>query len=459
VLDSVVIRYGGAYQVRTFSSSLAITDSVIENSSSHGIQVVNASSPAIAGNTIRNNSQHGIFLNDYCNATVINNTITGNTNNAISIKANCNPIINSNTISGNGINGISVESSSVDRAVTWGSLDAPYHVEFLLDINEGITLTINPGVVVKASGPNDAITINGTLLADGTSSDPIYFTSLQDDTVGGDTNGDGNASTPVPGDWAGLVFLSTSTDSVLDSVVVRYGGAYQVRTFSSSLTITDSIIENSSSHGIQVVNASPPTIAGNTIRNNSQYGIYTTGSSIPVIMGNAFSGNNYGIYNATSTITINAEKNYWGDPSGPYDPSNDTATGGLHNPSGLGDRVTDHVDYDPWSGSSTDKDSDGMTDDWEIENFEDLMTADENTDFDNDGLLDIDEASYDTNPRDSDTDGDGWSDHEKVTAGTDPNNPEDHPHLIPTLNKWGVIIMMMLLITIGTIIVRQRQES
>jgi hypothetical protein len=45
---------------------------------------------------------------------------------------------------------------------------------------------------------------------------------------------------------------------------------------------------------------------------------------------------------------LNAQHNWWGDASGPLDDSDDTASGGLYNPGGLGDPVTDYVDYDPW---------------------------------------------------------------------------------------------------------------
>jgi uncharacterized membrane protein len=40
-----------------------------------------------------------------------------------------------------------------------------------------------------------------------------------------------------------------------------------------------------------------------------------------------------------------------GRDTGPYDPSDDTATGGWYNPDGLGDKVSDHVDYMPWTFS------------------------------------------------------------------------------------------------------------
>ncbi len=47
-----------------------------------------------------------------------------------------------------------------------------------------------------------------------------------------------------------------------------------------------------------------------------------------------------GTYGIESTIPIMAEDNWWGDASGPYHAT--------LNPSGLGDSVSDNVDFDPW---------------------------------------------------------------------------------------------------------------
>jgi hypothetical protein len=55
------------------------------------------------------------------------------------------------------------------------------------------------------------------------------------------------------------------------------------------------------------------------------------------------------IADASKKYFINAENNYWGDPSGPYDPSN---ADGLYNPRGKGTRVPDGVDYSPFTGGS-----------------------------------------------------------------------------------------------------------
>jgi hypothetical protein len=62
--------------------------------------------------------------------------------------------------------------------------------------------------------------------------------------------------------------------------------------------------------------------------------------SSPIIHNNNIAGNYYGLTNNDSMIIIDAENNWWGDASGPYHPT--------LNPGGLGDEVSDDVDFDPW---------------------------------------------------------------------------------------------------------------
>jgi len=75
---------------------------------------------------------------------------------------------------------------------------------------------------------------------------------------------------------------------------------------------------------------------------------------------------------------------------------------------------------------SGDGDGDGMADWWELQHFGNL-DRDGTLDWDGDGLIDLAEFDYDTDPTNPDSDGDGCSDGDEVGAGTDPNDPQSHP--------------------------------
>ncbi len=80
-----------------------------------------------------------------------------------------------------------------------------YEVTDNLVIASGATLTIPAGTILKfAAGKQFTVNSGGTLNANGTRAAPIVFTSIKDDEHGGDTNGDGDKTAPVGGDWYGL---------------------------------------------------------------------------------------------------------------------------------------------------------------------------------------------------------------------------------------------------------------
>ena len=186
---------------------------------------------------------------------------------------------------------------TADTTLTKGN--GPYIVKGRLTVNQGITLTIEPGTLLKFEN-GASLAINGTLIAQGNAGNEIILTSSKDDRYGGDTNGDGNATSPSRGDWGHLLFRSGSSSSILDHVIMKfggYGGSGSLYIDSASPTIRNSAISNSSSSGIYVY-LGAPAISGCSITENSSYGIYLySSSSSSAISGNTLSGNgNYDLY-------------------------------------------------------------------------------------------------------------------------------------------------------------------
>jgi len=93
---------------------------------------------------------------------------------------------------------------------------------------------------------------------------------------------------------------------------------------------------------------------------------------------------------------------------------------------------SDEVRYIP------DTDDDGMADAWEFLYFGNL-SRDGSLDWDNDGLNDLIESEYGTDPMTLDSDGDGVGDVDEVELGTDPNDPNSHP---PRVMPWLLFLLL-----------------
>jgi hypothetical protein len=99
-----------------------------------------------------------------------------------------------------------------------------YLVASHVTVPNGTALTVPPGVIFKMY-PGTTFTVQGTLIALGSSPQPIVFTSYRDDMFGGDTNNDGGATYPADGDWAYAYFGPSSDASSLTSTYFRFAGA------------------------------------------------------------------------------------------------------------------------------------------------------------------------------------------------------------------------------------------
>lgn len=163
-------------------------------------------------------------------------------------------------------------------------------------ISAGKTLTIAPGAVLKFT--NGAyVTVAGTLIAHGTVGSPIAFTSLPDDSLGGDSNGDG-PSTGVPGYWYGLQFQSTSTASSFDHVTIKHTGfggyaAFRLEQGGADITVARTTCRDGSGAGIDLSNTTAmPTVTNSTFQNNAGVAIDNVRiDAVPGFSNNVASGN------------------------------------------------------------------------------------------------------------------------------------------------------------------------
>jgi len=124
----------------------------------------------------------------------------------------------------NGKSNLVIIEDDITEPTTWSG-DSVYLIK-AWDFYVENTLVIEPGAIIKfhpSEGPDMFLSGSGTVVANGTATNPIVFTSFKDDSRGGDTNGDGEVTSPAAKDW-GNVNTNGTNGSVFRYCEFYYGG-------------------------------------------------------------------------------------------------------------------------------------------------------------------------------------------------------------------------------------------
>ena len=246
----------------------------------YGIVHIESANPEIDRCLFTNLPGESVAIGVYGNSTPIvsNTTFSNGSYLPVSMSLVSNPTFTNITLVSMGYTAILINDQYLNSNATLnprnfaGINNVAYFMAQCLTINSGSKLTINPGVVIKYQSGNSCINVKGALNIAGTSTNKVVFTHGSDDSAGGDSNNNGNGSTPT-NDYFGITFEDESDDAQnnINYFDMRFAGSYRgyreaLRFFNSSANVQNTSL-NFGDVSLGIFGTSAPTFQNLSISN------------------------------------------------------------------------------------------------------------------------------------------------------------------------------------------------
>lgn len=315
-LNHALFRYSYRIPVQLTNASPVVKNSTFENSSYEGVYLSGSSTPVI----------------DSC---TFNNVPYPFTTSLVTYPSSTKGIVISGT-TGRAIR-VTNETLTKDVVLTKKNMAGITNIPYVFQnytVGTGAKLTISPGVICKFMQNGYLNIYNGLIAKGGSTTDStVVFTADRDDFYGGDTYADGDANLPGNAYWSGIYFYNEAIDENcwLENCILKNGSYYYYYGYPTY------------NRGAITLDNASPTIK-NCLFKDDYFGIIAFNTSLPKINNCDFVGTDptygYGIWNPTATNTVTAEGCWWNSNTGPKHASN---------PLGVGERVSDNVDFTPFA--------------------------------------------------------------------------------------------------------------